>query len=59
MVMSNENILQYETMAAIRAYAIEIAAMPSHDIRPSTALSDYQDKIKRMHELAKKLNGRS
>jgi hypothetical protein len=50
---------QFEVMAAIRAYAKQIAEMGPLDQRPSTALHDYREKIARMSELSKKLKVQS
>lgn len=50
---------QYETMAALRAYATEIAGEPSRDLRPSQAKFAYADRIARMAVLVKALETRS
>lgn len=50
---------QYETMATLRAYASEIAAEPSRDLRPSQARIAYAEKVARMAELVKSLDQRS
>ena len=50
---------QFETMAAIRAYANQIAQQPPKDLRPSTAKYDYADNIAKMVTLVKLLETRS
>jgi hypothetical protein len=50
---------QFETMAAIRAYAQEIVQQSASDIRPSTARAIYGKNITRMADLAKVLEQRS
>lgn len=47
---------QFETMAAIRAYADEIVKQAPGDIRPSNAYYSYRLKITRMMELQKQLD---
>lgn len=47
---------QFEVMAMLRSYAAKIAHAPAHDLRPSTAKSEYADPIKRMVELVKTLD---
>lgn len=50
---------QFETMAAIRAYARELIDLPPTDIRPSTARTIYAKHIDRMAELVKQLERNS
>lgn len=59
--MSDEldRVKQFETMAAIRAYASRILEAPPGDTRPCVASYSYASPIARMVELAKQLETRS
>jgi hypothetical protein len=54
-----DSVKQFETMAALRAYAERMIQAAPGDVRPSVAKYSYADVVARMAELVKQLETRS